>query len=977
MALQKSVIDIPLTGGLNQKVSSKLLPAPGLLTLTNGRFLKEGSISKRYGFTNLGQNVSGSLTYTPSSLASYKDELLMLSESNVYSYAQSTGIWTDKGSSTFGVPTLEKVTGSNASASGIDVVTLDNIRVVTWLESTTVYYSVIDVSTGSIITNRATLLTSASDCYPRLVSVGHAIYVFYNDSTNIKCLKIPTFTPTSTTTTTVYATLDASFDAFDVVASGSYMYLTFLTTTANTMRISKLDADLGIYATTTETTIDVASSANLSTYVSGGYLNIAWYDGSDLKGMIYTTSLSQILAETIVASAPGTVVRVSTGAGIVYYTISHGTTSRYNTYYNSFAPGPTIGTPTIYARGVGLVSKISTLGANYHVLLHESSLQSTYFVMAAGSPRIISKFAAGTGGTHSSVRRISNCEIVDTTKIVVGCTRKGRIQSENATLFAVNLPHIAIIDSQRSVTGLTNTVNDTLLMSTGALYEYDGAAVKEYGFHIYPEGVTTAIANSTGTIPNGVYLVYALYEWTDARGNRHQSAPSPAVTVTLAGAEDTITVTVPALRQTDKTEGVTVRVFITDDAGTIAYSAASGTNPNPYLLASADTVDVVLTADPATLTANEILYTTGGQLENIAAPAHSFHFIHDNRIVITGLEDKSQIRFSKDIKPLTGIGFNEDYSINLDPTGGNVTGGASLQDYMVLFKETAIYTISGSGPNDTGANNAFSTPTLVTADVGCRDPRSILQTPDGIFFMSNKGIYQIDSGLNVQYIGNGVEDYNSQTIVSAELIKSDNELRFLTNAGVCLVYNTFFKRWSVFTMAGGLDATVWKNDSYVYLTSTKVMKEDTTTYQDDGSYVPLTLRTAWINLGNVQGYQRVYRLGFLGTYYTNNSFSLKLRYDYSDTIKETHVITASDLVNTSTWGDEALYGDSAYWGGTQQDEVYQFRKHLQRQKCQSISIELTDAGRGSNTGQGYSIEGLSLQVGGKGGIFRNSSTRSI
>jgi hypothetical protein len=987
---RKQIIDLPLVGGVNSKTTPKGVRPPELLTLNNGRYLKEGRIDKSYGYQNLGQAIDSGTLNTPTALGAIRDELLMFSADKIYSYSEQDAKWYDKGQVSASTTSLNAITASPVDSEGVDVIVQDNIKVATWLEGTTYYYSVFDQLTGSTIVNRTTLATSAGSVYPRLASLSNYIYIFYNDSTNLKYVRIPTSNPSTTSSGTLYATLDSS-GAFDVMGISSHLYVFFKITGVSTARISKVDEDLTVVATNTIASTDPSTYDTTAVYAFNSedqnedLVALGWVDGSNnVKTVIYNTSLVQEFSpetiETLANVDKLIIANDSTDGSSVgyFYSVSAADSKNYYTKKASVPVGGTAGSPAVLLRSVGIASKaIYHNDIGYFNVLHDSTLQATYFTVNTDG-RIIAKFSAGVGGSHSTLRRPSNFTALDSTDYVWGAFKKGRVQSENATLFADRSPQFATLSLDTSKSFVNFPVNDDLIISGGVLQSYDGESTTEYGFHLYPEDVSTAKLTSTGSIPNGTYLIYALYEWIDARGVRHQSAPSVAETVTFSGSEDAVDVTVPALRLTEKSSdtaissraAVKVRIFITEAGGTVPYFAAEADNPD---ILTTDTVTIQLTSDPASGTSNEILYTSGGALENIAAPAHKYAFTHDNRIVAL---TPNEVRFSKQIVRNAGVGFNEDFAITIDPLGGEIVAGASMDQYMIIFKETATWAISGSGPNDLGQDDGFGEPQLISSDIGCKDVKSILQTPDGVICKSNKGIYLLDRGLALTYIGDKVEEFNSATVTSSDILKTSNEVRFVTDADKTLVYNYYFKRWATQDTPAALDATTWKTDQYVYLTSTKVLQEDSTTYLRDGSYVPTTIRTGWINLAGIQGYQRVYKLGILGTYHSNHTFSIKYFYDYSDIAKDTDTVTAATLVNTALYGDSATYGDDNFYGGSENDEVYQTRNHVPRQKSQAISFELQDALIGANIGQGFSLEGLSLEIGVKGGMFRTSQTRS-
>jgi hypothetical protein len=997
MALTKRVIDLPLTGGLNQIIGDKNITAPNLLKLENGVFNKESKIDKRYGNTNLGQTINTGTLTTPAALGSIRDELLMLSQDKLYSFSEADSTWYDRGETSIASTELAQIAASSENTiEGLDVIHEDGIRVATWLEGTTYYYSVMDNTTLTPIVDKATLITSAGSVYPRLAKINGFIFIVYNDSTNLKVLRIPTTNPSTSSTTTIYATLDSN-GYFDATGYGDDLYVLFKLTGASTLRLSKLDRELTVVATNTLASEDADNYRTMalnvfnSTSEGGVRVCLGWSitTGTALRAAVYDTNLvATIAAKQIDTNAnldSLTIAVDSTDGSTIgyYYGISNGTTTNYLTQYASLTlSGGAVSTPVVFIRSVAPVSKAAYHNnIGYFNVLHDSTLQATYFTVNT-SGKVVAKFAASQGPTHALSRRTSNFESVNSTDYIFGALKKGRIQSENATLFANLDAQFATLSFDSVMSGVSANMHDDFLIAGGILKSYDGKSTTEYGFHLFPEDVT-ATATSGAGVPDGTYLVQAIYEWTDARGVRFQSAPSVAKSVSTSGGNNQITVTVPSLRITDKSDEITrtsrtpvkVRVFITEASGTIPYFNSETINDN---ILSADTQTIVVTTDPASTTSQEILYTSGGAIENIAPASCNFIFTHDNRPVILGLENPNQIQFGKDIKVKTGVGFNEDFSINIDPLGGGITAGASMDNYHVIFKKTATYVISGSGPNDLGLNSTLGAPQLISSDIGCSEPKSVLQTPDGIVFRSTKGIYLLSRSLKLTYIGAQVKDeVDGSEILRTNIIKDSNELRFVTNNSKTLVYNYFFRRWSVFTTPGILDATTWRNADYVYLSSTKVMKEDTTTYLDDGSYVSTKIRTGWIRLAGLQGFQRLHRLGLLGTYHTNNVFQLKLRYDYSEIVKETVNITASDLVNTSTWGDAATWGANDVWGGSTNDEVFQTRHHIARQKCQSISVEISDSITGIQTiGQGFSLDGLSFTVSGKKGLFKTSSTRN-
>jgi hypothetical protein len=321
------------------------------------------------------------------------------------------------------------------------------------------------------------------------------------------------------------------------------------------------------------------------------------------------------------------------------------------------------------------------------------------------------------------------------------------------------------------------------------------------------------------------------------------------------------------------------------------------------------------------------------------------------------------------------VAFNDSLVMNVNPKGGDLTGIQFMDDKLLLFKENNVFVTAGDGPTDTGDQNNYAIPQLIPSDVGCSYPSSIALTPAGVMFKSKKGIYQIDRGLSVTYIGADVQEYNAQDVVSTVTIQDRNQVVFLTSSGLTLSYDYYFGQWSTFTNHAGLDAATFA-DTYVYLRSDgHVFQENPSKFLDDTIEYRLRIATAWVKMAGVQGFQRVKRFGVLGEYKSAHILRVKIGYDYESTYPVVVLFNAGNNLDTAYYGSDDFYGDSDFYGGVD-DNVYQFRAHLPRQKCNAIRFLFEDVTSGT-PGESYSISDLSLEVGIKQGINRLRSAKSV
>ena len=278
--------------------------------------------------------------------------------------------------------------------------------------------------------------------------------------------------------------------------------------------------------------------------------------------------------------------------------------------------------------------------------------------------------------------------------------------------------------------------------------------------------------------------------------------------------------------------------------------------------------------------------------------------------------------------------------------------------------------MSGDGPNNLGQQNNFTTPEIISSDVGCETQNSIVLTPNGLMFKSKKGIYLLTKAMQPIYIGAAVEDFNDLTIKSANIIPTKNIIIFLTN-GKSLVYNYLMEKWVTYTNHVGISAT-YLNNKYYYVRSNNEVYKESNSYTDNGSFIKLRLETSWISFAGVQAYQRVYRMLILGEYKTPHKLRIKVAYNYTEAYIQEKLVDVSDFTSYNVYGGDSPYGTNIYGGS---GNKYQLRLNMKKQKCQSIKIVIED-NQSSDYGEGLQLSNLLFIVGAKRGEFKLPQTNT-
>lgn len=477
---------------------------------------------------------------------------------------------------------------------------------------------------------------------------------------------------------------------------------------------------------------------------------------------------------------------------------------------------------------------------------------------------------------------------------------------------------------------------------------------------------TTGNVNS-GSLGVGDYLYSVIYSWVDNNGVIQRSETSVPISASVGVANSNVALVIPTLRISEKSN---VRIDIYRTEGTnfgsdIFYRVSpTGGIPNDPSVDFVSFVDNIADTD---ILANDLLYTTGGVLDNTAPPASSMIALYKNRVFIGGLEDKNLLWFSKYVFEGIPVQFSEFLTFKCDPRGGDITALGVLDDKLIIFKKTCMFVLVGNGPTDTGQQNDYDSGAVsISADVGCVNTNSVVITPNGLMFQSTKGIYTLNRGLATEYSGADVEAYNGLTITSAVLSPNNNQVRFTTSDGPILVYDYYVNQWSVFTNLEAASAHFINQTYYLLRATGIVLKEDQSIFTDDGKYISLKIKTGWITMAGVQGYQRIWRVSVLGSYRGPHTLQLSFAYDYSNSDKAFTQIDAFTLIgDNEPWGSDGYWGEiGTVWGGSY--VPYEFRTHLTYQKCTAIQITIQDL-ETQDFNEGYDLSNINLEIGVKKG----------
>lgn len=988
MPLQKQAFQINFANGLDTKTDPIQVEAGKLLDLENSVFDVGNLLKKRNGFADLLTLPDDTYTY----LTTFKDSLVAIGE-NLALYVPELATPMVEGALQ-----LCQLSSIALIRRGIDLTVVDGVvasnglAIVVYKDaSSNCWYQVCDATTGESIGDAETV----SGSNVRAFILNTNFIVTYTSTSNIYYIAVPINNPTNPTTPALLSTvLSSGTPTYDGIVANSNLYIAYNASDGGgAIRVTYLDATLlqhGVYVEAGVTADLISCCADTSG--SSPVIWVTYWDttSNDAHSMAFSQIIAQILAptETVTNQELTTLTSVATdNTCTIFYEVDHDYSySAIQSDYiekNTCTIGGVVGTAAVVQQSVGLASKATLYGSKIYMLaVYAQTYQPTYFLIDSDGD-IVAKLAYSNASGYFTQQVLPAISVNDNVLSVPYLYRAqivGTNKDQGATVVnpvvTIRGINLASFEIQKDVI-VSSEIGNNLHITGGFLWMFDGVKPVEQGFHVYPEDLVATTATTTGSMTAQIYYYCVTYEWTDAQGNVHRSAPSVPLKVDLSGSgtsTNKVTLNIPYLRLTYKSSPNQARIVIYrwSTAQPIYYQVTSATAPtlnNNEPAVGSESVAYVDTVADSSILGNLILYTTGGVVENISAPATSVSTLFKSRLLVVDAEDPNLIWYSKQVIESTPVEMSDLFTIYVAPTisstgpTGSIKCLSAMDDKAIIFKKDAIYYFTGNGPDNTGANNDFSEPTFITSSVGCTNQNSIVLMPQGLMFQSaGKGIWLLGRDLSTNYIGAPVERYNDLTIKSAVAVPETNQIRFTLEDGTILMYDYYYNQWGTFTNLSALSSTIY-NGLHTYLLDTGVVRiENPDSYLDASNPVNMRFRSAWIKVGGIQGYQRLYQLQLIGKYYTPHKLQVQVCYDYNPNPAQTVIITPYNY--SGGYGDEPYYGDGSPYGGPGQLEQWQV--YFERQRCQAVQIiinEVFDASYETTPGQGFTLSALSFVIG--------------
>lgn len=602
----------------------------------------------------------------------------------------------------------------------------------------------------------------------------------------------------------------------------------------------------------------------------------------------------------------------------------------------------------------------------------------------APKPAKICAILARQRGSYNAINRVLDPAVVDGTTLLVpvGVLGAGTtpFDTQNEGIDAYLLDFSDTAQAYQASTEASNL----LLSAGGFLAQFDGDTWHENGF-VHSPDVEDNTFTTVGSIPKGVYGYAFVYEWHDAAGNLHQSAPAfwtlDSTGSPNANNKHRLTVRLLSLTHRgwyEQGQGrpVVVAMYRTLKDSTGPYyritrplnAETPAATPTQWLVASEPSGVFYLGTDGRSGVLEDnttdalllshgygTLYTEGGVLESVQPPAASCVLAHKGRAWLASAEDDRELWYSKPLAAGHPPEFSDALTLRLDESPDGITALASLDDKLVVFTTSRIYIVQGDGPSATGQGGSFLAPQLVASEAGCVDPRSVISSDAGVFFRSARGIAVLTRSLEVQYVGQYVQDeVTSASVINSVVLDAARRRITWCLADRVLVYDYEHQAWLTWSLTGDDGAQPLSSHALsggLVVAATPDLGVHLEAHgpdpgRDEAGGFDGVVETPWLHLAGMSGFQRARRFYLLARDLGAHAILVQAYNDYSDSPSQTHTF----LVD----GSDDPVGLP----------VERLMMHVAQQKCSAIKFRVTM--RPADTEAlppGVSLAGMSLEIG--------------
>ena len=581
------------------------------------------------------------------------------------------------------------------------------------------------------------------------------------------------------------------------------------------------------------------------------------------------------------------------------------------------------------------------------------------FYIVDFNKKIQAKYSSTTVPQDADIFQSGNAFVDDPLHRVIPSLEAFRVLQPGANNVFVTTSndsaHLVVFEPEYPASKSVLKVNNNVYFSGSLISTYDGKQVTPIGFNQIPIlKLSSAHHANDGTQLVGVegdpvFRFQAIYRWTDGQGNIYRSHASNLLTFNmkstyLSGSENIVpeyTFQVSNLNLTDK-QDVFIELY-RSGANLPQLRKADDIpndtqNENSYLTI---TLDKDLVSSGA-----EIFYVTSGRSNNTQPEGCRFLQLYNSRVYLMRTNnDRTKVVQSQPVSNVSSEGLDFSNTGRSYYLPDDITATEVMDDKLLIFTNNQVFQFRENFPEPE--------PVVGDLNVGCSDLGATVLDKDGVYFKSQKGVYLLDRGLSLSYVGYHADVSLKKRIVECTNDPNENEIYFLNEDGDIVVYNTFFKNFYIRNSKRVRSITSTSDKTYVSTDTNEIYLQDAS---ESLNLENFRLETGWIQLSHSLNRQRIREMYLLGDIDGIEGLRLILNYDFSPSDFFIQDLTKEDIRRSKVFGSGDIFRGPEIFGLTEGRHMYRFFPN--RQECVSIKLKVSVQSQ-----KEFSLSGIGFKYG--------------
>ena len=582
--LDWQVIQFPFAKGLDTKTHPFAVDPPSLVLCYNAQFDDLGALTMRMGYAGIGANIyGGGSIANPRKLAVVGDELLLWTDTGLYSWSETLTAWVSRGTHLAVKVDEAAVFGGTADQVFADRAQLGGVVVYVWEESSTgvCRLAARDATTGATLIAPTSL--GAGTTRPRVIATDSQIFVLWVSAGT--GLVVSTITPSAPTFSGgILALVDASEKNYDAVRHPTADQIVVLTHAAlgTSYTVSKVTTAGAITSSTkaraadTDEPIALACAASTTDRVQ--VFRIDRSGGTDyiLGDLLVLSTLADVYTGQTIGDVTSSTVdqltaafRSTTDGGFyrcyAFWSVdeAQATDDVHSAVWSNWTnTNNAQGTAAVLAYRLGLASRAFdhrgsvyawlTFAAANNAVPHsligtdtilgfEVPVQSTNYLYRDDGTFHAKAANMRAGGFGYETGHLAGVALVSgSTSYATATTERGFINLGgyfNTTGYGARSPRDVTFTFDSDDARRVVVLGRTAYVSGGLVQQYDGEGLTEVGFEQAPWYIDVDDDGTAGAVKAGKYSYKAGVRWDNARGETERSTSIIGLQITVAASK--------------------------------------------------------------------------------------------------------------------------------------------------------------------------------------------------------------------------------------------------------------------------------------------------------------------------------------------------------------------------------------------------------------------------------------------------------